>query len=242
MPPSRKPEQQFPVKLTQAQRKVVAEIAPGLARRLKLGEKPQRAIPLTLAELKAVKEKARGALQQAGTGRKGIPLRHVFRACAEALGQHLGGAALREEGSMEWFLAELRAVAGRYQWRYVAPDRQQQVAQIAYRIWQEEGCPPGRQEDHWWRAVKEFHADKPIRGALRDDTGKGQVGPLLSPLQAVVHARTGAVQAVPAIVEGAGFPVTPGEAGVIEAAADGALEGCDPALRTAIARAVGLET
>ena len=241
MPPSRKAEQQFPVKLTQAQRKVVAEIAPGLARRLKLGEKPQRAIPLTLAELKAVKEKARGALQQTGTGRKRIPLRLVFQACAQALDQHLGVAGLREEGGMDWFLAELRAVAGRYQWQYVAPDRQRQVETIAYRIWQEEGCPHGRQEDHWWRAEKEFHADKPIRGALRDGSDKGEVGRLLSPLQAVVHARTGAVHAVPAIVKGSSFPVTEGEAGAIGAAANGALEGHDPALRTGIARAVGLE-
>jgi hypothetical protein len=44
MPPSRQPEQQFPVKLTQAQRKVVAQIAPGLADRLKLDEKPQRGV------------------------------------------------------------------------------------------------------------------------------------------------------------------------------------------------------
>jgi hypothetical protein len=220
----------------------VAEIAPELARRLKLKEKPQRAIPLTLAELKAVKEKARGALQQTGTGRRRIPLEHVFQACAQALDQHLGAAALREEGGMDWFLGELRAVADRYRWQYVAPDRQQHVEQIAYRIWQEEGCPPGRHEDHWRRAEKEFLADKPIRGAPRDDTDAGRVGPLLSPLQAVVHARTVAVHAVPAIVEGAGFPVTPGEAGVIEAAADGALAGHDPALRAGIARAVGLET
>jgi hypothetical protein len=102
--------------------------------------------------------------------------------------------------------------------------------------------PPGRHEDHWRRAEKEFHADKPIRGALRDDPDKGQVGRLLSPLQAVAHARTGAVHAVPAIVKGGGFPVTEGEAGAIEAAAAGALEGHDPALRTGIARAVGLET
>jgi hypothetical protein len=143
---------------------------------------------------------------------------------------------------MEWFLADLRAVASRYQWQYVAPDRQRQVEQIAYRIWQEQGCPHGRQEEHWRRAEREFHADKPIRGALVGDPQTGPVGPLLSPLQAVVHARTGAVQPVWALVQEAGFPLTPGEARAIEAAAEAAWEGHSPGLREGIAQAVGLES
>jgi hypothetical protein len=68
MPRTKKPEQHFPVKLTQAQRKVVAEIVPKLADRLKLDEKPQRTIEFTLVELKAIKEKARPAVEQASTG------------------------------------------------------------------------------------------------------------------------------------------------------------------------------
>jgi hypothetical protein len=241
MPPRRQPEGHFPVKLTQAQRKAVAEIAPELVRRLKLGEKPQRTIPLTLVGLKAVKEKARGALRQPGTGRSRVPLRYVFQACGQALDPHLGTAALQEEDSMDWFFAELRAIASRYQWRYVAPDRQRQVEQIAHRLWQEEGCPHGRQEEHWRRAEKEFHADKPIRGAVVDDPETGQAGQLLSPLQAVVHAQTGVVHPVSAIVKESGFPVSPGEARAIEAAADAAPEGHSPGLRAGLARAVGLE-
>jgi hypothetical protein len=243
MPRNPNPEPQVPVKLTQAQRKVVAQIAPELAKRLKLDEKPQRTIPFTLAELQTVQEKARSGLRQAGTGRRRIPLRYVFQACGQALDQHLGAAALRQEGSLDWFLAELRGIAGRYQWQYVAPDRQRQVEQIAYRIWQEQGCPQGRQEEHWRQAEKEFLADKPIRGAIPDDPDKGQGGQLLSPLQAVVHARTGAVVTVSAIVKlaEAGFPVTPGEARAIAAAADAASEGHSPGLRAGIAKAVGLE-
>jgi hypothetical protein len=233
--------QHFPVRLTQAQRKVVAEVVPELADRLKLDERNQRTIPFTLAELQTVKEKARSALRQAGTGRSRIPLRYVFQACGQALDQHLDSTALPEEGMREWFLAELRAIASRYQWQYVAPDRQPQVAQIAYRIWQEEGCPHGRHEEHWRQAKQEFHADKPIRGAILDDPQKGQVGQLLSPLQAVVHAQTGVVVTVSAIVKEAGFPVTPGEAGAIEAAADASSEGYSAAFRTGIAKAVGLE-
>jgi Protein of unknown function (DUF2934) len=239
MPGNPNPEPQVPVKLTQPQRKAVAQIAPGLADRLKLGEKPRRTIPFSLAELKAIKEKARGTLRQGGTGRTRVPLRYVFQACAQALDQHLGATALPDEGSIEWFLAELRAVAGRYRWRYVAPDRQRQVEQIAHRLWREEGCPHGRQEDHWRRAEKEFHADKPIRGAVAGDPKEGQ---LLSPLQAVVHAQTGVVYPVSAIVKESGFPVTPGEARAIEAAADAAPEGHSAALRAGITKAVGLET
>jgi hypothetical protein len=74
MPISR---QQFPVRLTQAQRKVVAEIAPELADRLKLDQRNQRTIPFTLAELKAIKEKAGKALRHANTGMVRNSLRHV---------------------------------------------------------------------------------------------------------------------------------------------------------------------
>ena len=54
MPRSHQPAQQFPVRLTQAQRKVVAEIVPKLADRLKLDERNQRTIQFTPAELKKV--------------------------------------------------------------------------------------------------------------------------------------------------------------------------------------------
>jgi hypothetical protein len=233
--PRRQSEPQFPVKLTQAQRKVVAEIAPELARRLKPGERGQRAVSLSLAELRTVTEKARGALREDGTGRGRIPLRHVFQACGQALYQHLGDSALPDEAITEWFLIELRAVAERYQWQYVAPDRQSQMEQIAYRLWQQEGCPEGREQEHWWQAEKEFHADKPIRGALID-------GQLLGPWQAVVHAKTGVVYPASSVVElaEAGFPVTPAEAAAIDAAADAASGGHSAALRAGIARAVGL--
>jgi hypothetical protein len=238
--PRRPTEPQSPVKLTQAQRKALAEIAPQLARRLKAAEPGPRAVSFTLAELQMVKEKARGALREAGTGRKRIPLQYLFLACGQALDHHLGNAALPEEGLREWFLTELRAIAGRYQWQYVAPDRQGQVEQIAYRLWQEEGCPEGREEEHWWRAEKAFHADKPIRGAV---LGNPKEEPCLSPLQAVVHARTGEVYPALAVdrLAAVGVPLTPAEAGAIEAAAEASSEGYNAAFRAAIVQAVGLE-
>jgi hypothetical protein len=238
MPRKKQPDEGVPIKLTQAQRKAVAEFAPALAKRLKLDEPGQKTIPLTLAELTGIKEKARRAVRQADTERKRKSLRHVFDTSAQALDRSLGNAALQDEGSREWFLAELTAIASRYHWQYVAANRQQQVDQIAYRLWQEAGCPHGQHEDHWRQAERAFLADQPIRGAIVADARQNQVGQLLSPLQAVVHAQTGTVEPMDKLAE-AGFLVTPGEARAIEAAAD-ASEGYPTALRTSIERAVGL--
>jgi hypothetical protein len=65
---------------------------------------------------------------------------------------------------------------------------------------------------------------------------------LLSPWQAVVYAKTGVAAPDAPVVSltDAGCPVTPGEAGAIEAAADAASEGYSEALRTSLAEAVGL--
>ena len=75
----------FPVKLTPAQRKALAEIAPELADRLKSGERSQQTLRFTLAELKVINRKARAAVRQAGTGREGDSLRHVGDLAAQAL-------------------------------------------------------------------------------------------------------------------------------------------------------------
>jgi hypothetical protein len=74
----------FPVKLTQAQRKVVAQVAPGLAGRLKLGERNQRTIAFTLAGLKALKGKAGRAMRRAAPGMVPNALRHVTGLTAQA--------------------------------------------------------------------------------------------------------------------------------------------------------------
>lgn len=31
-------------------------------------------------------------------------------------------------------------------------DRDDEIRQIAYRLWQEEGCPDGREAEHWLKA------------------------------------------------------------------------------------------
>jgi Plasmid pRiA4b ORF-3-like protein len=84
----------FPVKLTQAQRKAVAEIAPELTDRLILDEKPQRTIPFTLAELKAIQKKAGAAVRHATTGMVRNSLRHVTDLTTQALDRSQGIGAI----------------------------------------------------------------------------------------------------------------------------------------------------
>lgn len=86
--------QHFPVRLTQAQRKVVAEIVPELADRLKLHERNQRTIQFTLAELKAIKAKAGKAIRQASTGMVRNSLRHVTDLTGQALDRSRGHGAI----------------------------------------------------------------------------------------------------------------------------------------------------
>src|SRR5207253_543816 len=75
----------FPVKLTQAQRKAVAEIAPEFADRLKLDEKNQRTSEFTLAEVQANKVKASTAVGQPGTGTKRNSLRAIVASTSQAI-------------------------------------------------------------------------------------------------------------------------------------------------------------
>jgi hypothetical protein len=86
----RNPDQRFPVKLTQAQRKVVAEIAPELAERLKLDERNQRTIPFTLAELGTIQEKAGAAVRHAISGTQENSLRHVLDATTHVIEHYRG--------------------------------------------------------------------------------------------------------------------------------------------------------
>jgi hypothetical protein len=87
MPRSQKPALRFPIKLTLAQRKLVAEFIPAFAERLKLDEPNQRIIEFTVAELKKLKETAETAIQEASTGYERRPLRLVLRATDQAIAQ-----------------------------------------------------------------------------------------------------------------------------------------------------------
>jgi hypothetical protein len=87
MPRTKKPELRFPLKLTWAQRKILADTSPSLGNRLKLDEPNQRIIELTVAELKAIKAKAETAIQKASTGYERRPLKLVLKTTDQALAQ-----------------------------------------------------------------------------------------------------------------------------------------------------------
>jgi hypothetical protein len=85
--------QQIPVRLTQAQRKAVAEIVPGFAARLKPDERNQRTIQFTLAELKTLQKKVAAAFRRARTAPVRNSLSHVTDVLAQALDRSRGLSA-----------------------------------------------------------------------------------------------------------------------------------------------------
>jgi hypothetical protein len=70
-------EQQFPVRLTLAQRKVVAEVFSQFSERLRLDERNERMVSFTLDEMRAIHQKARVGVHRADSGMKRTSLRHV---------------------------------------------------------------------------------------------------------------------------------------------------------------------
>jgi hypothetical protein len=75
----------YNVLLTQAQRKVVADLLPKLADRLKLDEKNPRTISFTSKELESIRDKADAARPHAQNGMIRNSLRHVVDAVTKAL-------------------------------------------------------------------------------------------------------------------------------------------------------------
>jgi hypothetical protein len=93
MPRRKQPEQCFPIKLTRAQRKAVADFSPSLAGRLMLDKPNQRVIDFSLAELKEIKAKAQAAIRQTGIETARRRLRHVFDSATRALDQPRQGGS-----------------------------------------------------------------------------------------------------------------------------------------------------
>jgi hypothetical protein len=79
-----------PVLLTQAQRKVVADLFPDLTDRLKLAEKNPRTISFTAKELDTIRSKADAARPHAQNGMIRNSLRHVVDAITKALEESEG--------------------------------------------------------------------------------------------------------------------------------------------------------
>lgn len=104
-------EQRFSVRLTRAQRAVVAELAPELADRLRLTEADQRAVPLTAAELQTIRSKAMKEIPHAATGMKRNSLRHVADLTAQALDRSEGIGAIPVSSRLYQFKITLREIA-----------------------------------------------------------------------------------------------------------------------------------
>jgi hypothetical protein len=83
-------DRQFPVRLTLAQRIVVAEVFPKFSERLRLDEPNQRMVALTLDELKVICRKVAPAIRQADSGMKRTSLRHVLDITERAI-EHFQG-------------------------------------------------------------------------------------------------------------------------------------------------------
>ena len=73
------------ISLTQAQRKVVADLLPKFADRLKLSENNSRTISFTTKELESIRQNAEVARSHADNGMKRNSLRHIVDAVTKAL-------------------------------------------------------------------------------------------------------------------------------------------------------------
>jgi len=90
MAEKQKHEQQFPLKLTLAQRKVVAEVLAPFSERLRLDEPNERLVSFSLDEMRAIHEQARLAIQRTDSGMKRNSLRHVAYVTEQAI-EHFQG-------------------------------------------------------------------------------------------------------------------------------------------------------
>ncbi|MCC2978556.1 DUF2934 domain-containing protein [Sphingomonas sp. IC4-52] len=108
----------------------------------------------------------------------------------------------------------------------MADDRERQIRERAYRIWQDEGEPSGREQDHWSRAEAELSGndaaenDELISDSAEDlpfgepeDTGRADAS--LTGTEATDQGKAGAAE-VPetsGIAAAAGQPVAPAPKG-----------------------------
>jgi hypothetical protein len=103
--------QRYPVRLTQAQRKVVAEIVPERAERLKLDEPDHLTIEFTVAELKIIQKQAAAGVRHASTGMKRNSLRHVADLTFQALYRSQGIGAIPVAERLYQFKITLKDIA-----------------------------------------------------------------------------------------------------------------------------------
>ncbi len=94
------PPQLYPVRLTQAQRRVLSEVAPELAPRLKVDGPGQRTISLTAAEWRTARKRAAAGIRRAQTATVRNSLRRVLVLAIQALDRSKGIGAARSPGRL----------------------------------------------------------------------------------------------------------------------------------------------
>ena len=77
MPVQQQVDQRFPLRLTAAQRKILAEMFPDFSDRLKLDEANQRMVSFSVVEMREIFENARLAVGQSESGAARNSLRHI---------------------------------------------------------------------------------------------------------------------------------------------------------------------
>ena len=92
---SKTEEPDFPLRLTQAQRQVVADLFPEQAHRLQLDEPDQRTPRFTLDELRQILAQCRRAYSKAKTGAKKVSMQHVIDLTGKAVRKYREGRNAR---------------------------------------------------------------------------------------------------------------------------------------------------
>jgi hypothetical protein len=54
-------------------------------------------------------------------------------------------------------------------------EREQQIRKRAHQIWEEEGCPQGREREHWERAEREINARDAGDQGARERSGPDEI-------------------------------------------------------------------
>ena len=98
----------YPLNLSQAQRRVIAEILPHLGPRLKLDESAQRTLRFPLDELKVIRELAAASMASARTGMIRNSLRHVADFARRAVEDAAGVGTIPKLERMYQFKITLR--------------------------------------------------------------------------------------------------------------------------------------
>ena len=110
MPEQQEPTKRFPLKLSQAQRRVIAEILPMFSERLQLDALNPRMVPFTLDEMREIHQAARPAIRQS-VGVKRNSLRHVVYITEKACEDFTGIGRIAVKDRLYQFRVALKGIA-----------------------------------------------------------------------------------------------------------------------------------